>query len=752
MKKNNPTEFDRYLGLESFTNGNSTDAYRYFGSHPDTQDDISGYRFLVWAPNASALCVMGDFNGWNDSSHPLTRLEGGIWEGFIPGLQQYDSYKYAVHTHDGRILAKTDPYAFHCETRPDNASKLYPLDQYQWNDDAWLKHRKKTAPYDAPMNIYECHLGSWRRNGEGEFLTYRESATLLVPYLKEMGYTHVEFLPIMEHPLDESWGYQVSGFYSATSRFGTPDDFKYLVDQLHLGGISVILDWVPAHFPRDAFGLYQFDGTPTYEYPDPTKGERPQWGTNAFDLGRPEVRSFLFSSAMYWLTEFHVDGLRVDAVSSMLYLSFGREDGGWAPNVHGGEENIEAIQFLRDLNTLIFSRYPNALMIAEESSAWGQVTGPVDAGGLGFNFKWNMGWMNDMCHYLKQEPLARQHHHKDLTFSLMYAFNENYVLPFSHDEVVHKKSSYLGKMKGDTYEKLSASRAFYAYQLAHPGKMLTFMGAEFGQWNEWCETYSLDWHLLEHLPHQQIQEFHRQINQFYLETPSLWEQDTSWAGFQWLYADDNLGNTVAFARYDKKGNPLAVVCNFSPVHRNGYRLPLPNAGVWQEVFNTDWAPFGGADNHNGIPLTTTEGDYLGKEHSIEINLPPNSAVMFRCISTPPKKATRTKKTDEPKQSSESAPKKIGRPKKDAEPTTLKKVGRPKKVAETTSDAPKKVGRPKKVVDLTAETPKKIGRPKKDAEPAKKVGRPKKVVDLTAESVKKVGRPKKITRTKKEEKQ
>ena len=507
------SEYDLFLELEAFSEGRSCHAWRCFGAHADEVDGQSGCTFRVWAPNAKQVCVFGDFNGWDETAAPLEKVEGGIWQGFIPGLKRYDTYKYAIQGPDGKVVAKADPYAFHAETRPGNASKIYELDEYPWGDKNWLEYRAKNPPYRRPMNIYECHLGSWRRTGEGEFLSYRDTAHYLVPYVKEMGYTHVELLPVMEHPLDASWGYQVTGYFAATSRFGTPDDLKYLIDQLHQAGVGVILDWVPAHFPRDAFGLYHFDGTPTYEYSDPRKGEHPDWGTQVFDLGRNEVRSFLFSNAMFWLEEYHADGLRVDAVSSMLYLDYGRQDGAWMPNIHGGKENLEAIEFFQKLNTTIFAAHPDVLMIAEESTAWPKVTYPVDDGGLGFNFKWNMGWMNDICHYIKLDPYFRQFNHRDITFSLMYAFSENYILPLSHDEVVHMKGSFLGKMPGDNPEKFAGVRAFYTYMLTHPGKKLSFMGAEIGQWNEWHYEYSLDWHLLQYEPHKKLHAFFKAAKQ-----------------------------------------------------------------------------------------------------------------------------------------------------------------------------------------------------------------------------------------------
>ena len=629
------SDYDLFLELEAFSEGRSCHAWRCFGSHPGQKDGQDGYVFRVWAPNAKQVCVFGDFNGWDENAAPLEKLEGGIWQGFVPGLKRFDTYKYAVHGADGKVVAKADPYAFHAETRPGNASKIYDLEEYPWGDQGWLDHRAKNAPYRRPLNIYECHLGSWRRTGEGEFLSYRDTAQYLVPYVKEMGYTHVELLPVMEHPLDASWGYQVTGYFAATSRFGTPDDLKYLIDQLHQAGVGVILDWVPAHFPRDAFGLYHFDGGPTYEYADARKGEHPDWGTQVFDLGRSEVRSFLFSNAMFWLEEYHADGLRVDAVSSMLYLDYGRQDGAWMPNIHGGKENLEAIEFFQQLNTAVFAAHPDVLMIAEESTAWPKVTKPVHDGGLGFNFKWNMGWMNDICHYIKLDPYFRQFNHRDITFSLMYAFSENYILPLSHDEVVHMKGSFLGKMPGDNAEKFAGVRAFYTYMLTHPGKKLTIMGTELGQWNEWHYEYSLDWHLLQYEPHRQIHQFFKAANAMYLEQTALWEQDDSWQGFQWLCADDNTANTVAFLRWDREGRPLVVVANFSPIHRKGYQVGLPFPGTWAPVFNTDAEEFGGAGLGDTAPIKSVDIPCHDQEQSMTIDLPPMSVMIYRCTRRAP---------------------------------------------------------------------------------------------------------------------
>ena len=672
------SDYDLFLELEAFSEGRSCHAWRCFGSHPGQKDGQDGYVFRVWAPNAKQVCVFGDFNGWDENAAPLEKLEGGIWQGFVPGLKRFDTYKYAVHGADGKVVAKADPYAFHAETRPGNASKIYDLEEYPWGDQGWLDHRAKNAPYRRPMNIYECHLGSWRRTGEGEFLSYRDTAQYLVPYVKEMGYTHVELLPVMEHPLDASWGYQVTGYFAATSRFGTPDDLKYLIDQLHQAGVGVILDWVPAHFPRDAFGLYHFDGGPTYEYADARKGEHPDWGTQVFDLGRSEVRSFLFSNAMFWLEEYHADGLRVDAVSSMLYLDYGRQDGAWMPNIHGGKENLEAIEFFQQLNTAVFAAHPDVLMIAEESTAWPRVSHPVDKGGLegglGFNLKWNMGWMNDILHYIKMDPYFRQFNHHDITFSLMYAFSENFVLPLSHDEVVHMKGSLINKMPGTDEEKFAGVRAFYTYMLTHPGKKLLMMGSEFGQWNEWHYEHSLDWHLLELEGedgdrHRALKAFFQAVNAFYLAHPELWELDFSWEGFEWIEADDNQANTIAFLRKDKKGSTLVTVCNFSPVDRTGYTIGVPTAGTYTCLFSTDDPAFGGLGRGDAGPVKSQYIECHGREQAITLSLPPMSAAIYKCTRKFP---SRRKKTAEaaPKaaksdKAAKAAPKKTTRKSKES---------------------------------------------------------------------------------------
>ena len=616
--------------IKEYTDGQAIRAWEYMGAHTAEREGQTGHVFRVWAPHAAAVSVVGDFNQWVPGCHPLEQMEGGIWEGFIPGLREYDLYKYAVETPDGRVLFKADPYAFHAETRPGTASKLYELGGYEWGDRGWLDWRKKNPIYQKPLNIYEVHLGSWRRTGEGEFLSYRDIAEYLVPYVKEMGFTHVELMPVTEHPLDDSWGYQCTGYFAATSRFGTPKDFMYLVDQLHQAGVGVILDWVPAHFPKDAFGLYEFDGQPCYEYTDMRKGEHADWGTRVFDYGKNEVRSFLYSSALFWLEMFHIDGLRVDAVASMLYLDYGRQGGQWTPNIHGGNENLEAVDFIQQLNTRIFGQHDDVLMIAEESTAWPLVSHPVSEGGLGFNLKWNMGWMNDITHYMKMDPYFRQFNHKDITFSLMYAFSENFILPLSHDEVVHMKGSFLNKMPGTYAEQFAGVRAFYAYMLTHPGKKLLMMGSEFGQWNEWHFEQSLDWRLLANEENRKTQTFFKAANAFYLEHKELWELDFSWEGFEWIQADDNQADTVAFVRRDKKGGALVVVCNFSPVDRTGYRIGVPAAGQYTCIFNTDDEAYGGQGRGDKAPVKSEYVPCHGRGQSLVLTLPPMSAVVYRC--------------------------------------------------------------------------------------------------------------------------
>ena len=619
----------RRFDAAAFYGGTNSEAYRYLGAHRTRRAGKDGYVFRVWAPNAAYVSVVGDFCAWNGYDHPMTRNADGFWECFVAGLKRYDTYKFAVTSQRGDTVLKTDPYAFHAETRPGTAGKLYDLGGYRWGDDEWRRNRAK-APIDrSPLNIYEVHLGSWRRRENGDFYDYRTLAHELADYVLDLGYNCVELMPVTEYPLDDSWGYQCTGYFAATSRYGTPKDFMYFVDHLHRKGISVLLDWVPAHFCKDEHGLIDFDGTSCYEYADPNKREHEGWGTRVFDYGRGEVRSFLLSSAAFWLREFHLDGLRVDAVASMLYLDYGRENGRWTPNKDGGHENLEAIDFLRALNETAFSVDPNVLMVAEESTAWPLVTRPAKDGGLGFNLKWNMGWMNDMCHYLKLDPWFRQFHHKDITFSLMYAFSENFVLPISHDEVVHMKGSLRGKMPGDNWQQLAGVRAFTAYLLAHPGKKLTFMGAELGQWHEWDFASQLDWYLLENQENQQTQQFFKDINRFYLSQSPLWSIDFSWEGFEWLVADDNCNNVVVFVRRDREGRELIAAVNFSPVGQAEYRFGVPPKKTYREVFTTDLAAYGGTgDWCNEEPIETEGIPSHGKPCSLCVKIPPLGAAFF----------------------------------------------------------------------------------------------------------------------------
>ena len=633
--------------LKEFTSGKAVRIQEFLGSHTVTQGGTSGVRFRVWAPHAKSVCVMGDFNGWEQDALPMELIGGGVWECFVPDIGRYATYKYAVETQEGKLLAKSDPFAFHAETRPGNASKVYDLGGYQWGDDKWMQWRRDRPVYHSPLNVYEMDLGSWRRTGDDEYLSYRGVAQYLVPYVKEMGFTHVELMPVMEHPLDASWGYQCTGYFAATSRYGVPDDLMYLIDQLHQAGVGVILDWVPAHFPKDGFGLYMFDGKPCFEYADPKKGEHADWGTMVFDYGKSEVRSFLMSSAMFWLEQYHADGLRVDAVASMLYLDYSREAGQWIPNIHGGNENLEAISLVQDLNVAIFADHPDVLMVAEESTAWPKVTAPVSDGGLGFNLKWNMGWMNDITHYIKLDPYFRQFNHKDITFSLMYAFSENFVLPLSHDEVVHMKGSLYNKMPGTDEEKFAGVRVFYTYMLAHPGKKLLMMGSELGQWNEWHYEHSLDWNLLDKKENAQTVAFFKAINALYLRRSELWDLDFSWEGFQWICADDTSGNTVSFLRKNQKGDALLVMCNFSPVHREGYRVGVPIPGRYEVIFNSDDEAFGGAGLGDKTALASKKEPMHGQQQSISVDLPPMGAVILRCTRKAKTPASKKKSQQKP---------------------------------------------------------------------------------------------------------
>ncbi len=597
-------------------------AYEYYGAHPCD----GGWVFRVWAPQARCVALSGDFNEWQ--RWDMRRLEDGTWELTVENARQFDGYQYVVTQGDGREAWKSDPYGFHQETRPSTNSKLYDIGGYTWHDEKWRQRREGTHPAEGYVNIYEVHLGSWRRTEDGQVLNYRDMADQLALYVRDMGYNYVELLPVTEYPLDDSWGYQCVGYFAPTSRYGTPHDFMYLVDRLHRAGIGVILDWVPAHFCKDSHGLIQFDGSCLYEYSDPLKWEHESWGTRVFDFGKPEVCSFLLSSAAYWLREYHIDGLRVDAVASMLYLDYDRQQ--WRPNQHGGKENLEAIEFLRQLNRTAFAIDGAALMVAEESTAWPMVTYPPEEGGLGFNLKWNMGWMNDVCHYLKMDPFFRQHHHRDVTFSMVYAFSENFVLPVSHDEVVHMKGSLRGKMPGDKWQQLAGVRGFYAYMLCHPGKVLTFMGTELAQWHEWDFRKELDWYLLDEEDDcRQTHACIRALNRFYKSHKALWENDRDWDGFQWLVADDNYNNVLVFRRTDRSGKSLVAVINFSPVAVEGYRFGVPPKARYEELFNTDEERWGGSGVTNPQPIKTECIPSHQQAQSIAVRVPPLGAVILQ---------------------------------------------------------------------------------------------------------------------------
>lgn len=624
-KKHSENDVPLYL----FHEGSNSNAYEYFGSHRKNKNTVV---FRVWAPDAKNVSVTGDFNDWSETENPMKLLKnsGGVWEAEIKNIKPYDMYKYCITAADGRTLMKCDPYGFHMETRPGTATKYYEIDDcYEWHDEKWGEGRNGKNIYESPVNIYEIHAGSWKQYDDGNFYSYRALADSLVPYVKKMGYTHIEFMPLTEYPFDGSWGYQVTGYFAATSRYGEPKDLMYLIDKCHENGIGVILDWVPAHFPKDANGLYEFDGGPLYEYSDPRKGEHYGWGTRVFDFGKNEVRSFLMSSASFWLKKYHLDGIRIDAVASMLYLDYDRKDGEWVPNKNGGNENLEAVEFLQKLNENIFRDFPYAMMIAEESTSWPMVTKPVFSGGLGFNFKWNMGWMNDILRYFSLDGFFRKYNHDCITFSMFYAFSENFVLPISHDEVVHGKKSLIDKMPGSYDEKFAGVRAFLGYMMAHPGKKLMFMGQEFGQFIEWNYEKGLDWLLLDYPKHRALQNYFKKINEFYKANPAFWQIDYSWEGFSWISSDDKDNSVIAFRRIDEKGKEIIVVCNFTNVERCDYRIGIPKKGAYKIVFNSDDVDFGGEGKGNKGKLKTESINMHGFEQSISLDLPPMSAIYIK---------------------------------------------------------------------------------------------------------------------------
>ena len=619
------------LPLYLFHQGTNVQTYEYLGVHCQGIDGETQTVFRVWAPNARGVSVIGDFNGWDAARCPMTKVSGGVWEAWLPfGLKEFDRYQYSVTEADGRQVQKSDPYGFFFDTRPGTASRYYDLNGFSWTDAAWQQHKEQQQHYDHPVNIYEMHLGSWRRYPDGNVFSYDKLAEELVPYVKDMGYTHIEIMPVTEYPFDGSWGYQVTGYFAPTSRYGTPKQFMHFVDVCHEAGIGVIMDWVPAHFPKDESGLARFDGTACYEYADPRKGEHMDWGTLVFDYGKPEVISFLISSAVFWLEKYHVDGIRVDAVASMLYLDYSRKAGQWIPNKDGGRENLEAIAFLQKLNEAVFARFPTVMMIAEESTSWPMVSKPTFMGGLGFNYKWNMGWMNDMMHYMSLDPLGRKYNQKDITFSFFYSFAENFVLPISHDEVVHGKCSLMNKMPGTAEQKFAGVRAFVGYMMAHPGKKLLFMGSELGQYAEWNYEQELDWLLLQFPQHDAQHRFFKEINHFYCEHSPLWEIDFDWEGFSWISSDDCDQSVIAFRRFNKAKEEIIVVCNFVPVERTDYRIGVPYNDEYEEIFSTDWSRFGGSGIENGSHIAADrERPMHGLEQSVSLHLPALSTIYLR---------------------------------------------------------------------------------------------------------------------------
>ena len=612
--------------LEQFHTTGVSDAYRFLGCHAQNRDGVDGFVFRTWAPRAQSVRVTGDFNFWNEEDLPMQPVGCGVWEAFSRFAQPGQRYKLCIKTRDGRTVYKTDPYGNRCGVLPDTASIIEAEDGFVWHDGLYRARRRKEKILNRPVNIYEVHAGSWKRHEDGSVLSFRELAQQLVPYVRDMGYTHIELLPVMEYPYDPSWGYQITCYYAPTHRYGAPEDLKYFIDEAHRAGIGVILDWVPAHFPKDANGLYEFDGTCCYELSDPTMNEHPDWTTRIYDYGKPEVRSFLISNACYWISQFHADGIRVDAVASMLYLDYNRPN--YKPNRFGGRENLEAIDFLRQLNAAAFQMEPAVMMIAEESTAFPLITKPDYDGGLGFLFKWNMGWMNDMLQYMSLDPLYRKGDHNALTFSMTYAFSENFILPLSHDEVVHGKCSLIGKMPGNYDDKFNNLRVLYAYQMAHPGKKLNFMGSEFAQFIEWNFKQGLDWLLLGYEKHQKMQQFVKTLNRFYLENRELWEVDTGWDGYEWIEPDDRDRSVIAFRRKDRKGRELVVVCNFCPVLRENYRLGLPKQGWYVPVLNTDDEAFGG---YGFAPETvrTEKKPSHGQMQSGLFRVPPMSVCFYR---------------------------------------------------------------------------------------------------------------------------
>ena len=616
--------------LEVFHTGDSVRAYDFLGAHLVNRNDKNGVVFRVWAPTARSVSVAGDFNNWNNEANYMYNIGYGVWEVFVEGVKEFCTYKYCIESEYGDRLMKADPYAFHAQTRPGQASVVYDIENYSWNDSEWFNKRKENNISSSPMNIYEIHAGSWRKYPDGNFFNYQKLADELIPYLKEMHYTHVQLMPIMEYPYDGSWGFQTTGYYAPTSRYGTPSDFMAFVDKLHGEGIGVILDWVPSNFPTDDFGLARFDGSPLYESNDPKTSKRDSWGTCLFNYARFEVTSFLVSCAMFWLDKYHIDGLRIGALSSMLYLDYGKSEGEWEPNKFGGKENLDAVDFVKRLNTAVHMYHPDVMMFAEENTSWPKLTHKIEDGGLGFDFKWNMGWMNDMLHYMSLNSMWRPFNHDSLTFSFYYAFSEKFLLPISHDEVSHGKGSLIKQMPGKYDEQFAGVRAFITYMYAHPGKKLVFMGTEIGQFDEWNHEEAIQWDLLEFEKHKKLRTFFKELNKFYLDCKPLYELDTVWKGFDWIHHDDYTNSVIAFKRTDKNGDEIVSVCNFQPIRRDEYCIGVPKYGLYDEVFNSDEERFGGSGVVNGNNIKTEVMKIHGFDQGLSLTLPPLSVIYLRC--------------------------------------------------------------------------------------------------------------------------
>lgn len=616
--------------LEVFHTGDSVRAYDFLGAHLVYRNDKNGVVFRVWAPTARSVSVAGDFNNWNNEANYMHNIGYGVWEVFVEGVKEFCTYKYCIESEYGDKLMKADPYAFHAQTRPGQASVVYDIESYSWNDSEWFNKRKENNISSSPMNIYEIHAGSWRKYPDGNFFNYQKLADELIPYLKEMHYTHVQLMPIMEYPYDGSWGFQTTGYYAPTSRYGTPSDFMAFVDKLHGEGIGVILDWVPSNFPTDDFGLARFDGSPLYESNDPKTSKRDSWGTCLFNYARFEVTSFLVSCAMFWLDKYHIDGLRIGALSSMLYLDYGKSEGEWEPNKFGGKENLDAVDFVKRLNTAVHMYHPDVMMFAEENTSWPKLTHKIEDGGLGFDFKWNMGWMNDMLHYMSLNSMWRPFNHDSLTFSFYYAFSEKFLLPISHDEVSHGKGSLIKQMPGKYDEQFAGVRAFITYMYAHPGKKLVFMGTEIGQFDEWNHEEAIQWDLLEFEKHKKLRTFFKELNKFYLDCKPLYELDTVWKGFDWIHHDDYTNSVIAFKRTDKNGDEIVSVCNFQPIRRDEYCIGVPKYGLYDEVFNSDEERFGGSGVVNGNNIKTEVMKIHGFDQGLSLTLPPLSVIYLRC--------------------------------------------------------------------------------------------------------------------------